>query len=146
MPKETSNPTPRGRTGRSNTSQACDICRDKHIKCDGVKVVCGPCSVSGRELECAWTKQPVWKPRTEAHFEALRKRADALEVYSKLLEDMLSKCVCQKSGNADSHLRFRPQEMEEDEDKEAISDAGITQEFCVPTENLKHLKSFRPSK
>ncbi|KAJ7151912.1 hypothetical protein C8R43DRAFT_846056, partial [Mycena crocata] len=119
------------------TSQACDICRDKHIKCDGVKVVCGPCTVSGRELECAWTKQPVRKPRTEAHFEALRKRADALEVYSKLLEDMLSKCVCQKSGNADSHLRFRPQEMEEDEDEEAISDAGITQELCVPTENLK---------
>ncbi|KAJ7116214.1 hypothetical protein C8R43DRAFT_1242292 [Mycena crocata] len=137
MPKETSNPTPRGRTGRTNTSQACDICRDKHIKCDGVKVVCGPCTASGRESECAWTKQPVRKPRTEAHFEALRKRADALEVYSKLLEDMLSKCVCQKSGNADSHLQFRPQEMEEDLDEEAISDVGITQELCVPTENLK---------
>ncbi|KAJ6616846.1 hypothetical protein B0H10DRAFT_2035936 [Mycena sp. CBHHK59/15] len=137
MPRGTPVSTARGKG--SYAPQACDVCRIKKIKCDGIKRVCGPCVASGRNSECAWTKEPVRKPRTEAHFEALRKRADALEAYSKLLEDMLANCVCQSTGETSrAHLQFRPHEMDEDYGgDDAVSDGDITQELCVPTENLK---------
>ncbi|KAJ7062675.1 hypothetical protein C8F01DRAFT_948653, partial [Mycena amicta] len=118
--------------------QACDVCRLKKIKCDGLKPICGPCLASRRELECSWMKEPVRKPRTEAHFEALRKRADASEAYSRLLEERLTRCCCQSFGDD-----FRPQKMdpeqtnEEDSDGGASDGADITEELCVPTENLK---------
>ncbi|KAJ7747455.1 hypothetical protein DFH07DRAFT_1062746 [Mycena maculata] len=75
-----------------------------------------------RVWTCAWTKEPVRKPRTEAHFEALRKRRDALEAYSRLLEDILAKCEIDEDV----------EDLYEDE-----SDQGISQELCIPTENLK---------
>ncbi|KAJ7747438.1 hypothetical protein DFH07DRAFT_747798 [Mycena maculata] len=147
MPKGVSPSASRGRG--SYVPQACDVCRMKKIKCDGVKSVCGPCVASGREAECAWTKGPVRKPRTEAHFEALRKRAHALEAYSKLLEDMLAKCVCRQSGNSNGHLQFRPQEMDEDVEDldEGESDQGIAQELeklkvCVRNRSCKFLPVF----
>ncbi|KAJ7062679.1 fungal-specific transcription factor domain-containing protein [Mycena amicta] len=121
--------------------QACDVCRLKKIKCDGLKPICGPCLASRRELECSWMKEPVRKPRTEAHFEALRKRADALEAYSRLLEERLAKCSCQSSVD-DGHLQFRLEQMgrgqahDEDSDGAVSEGADITQELCVSTENL----------
>ncbi|KAJ7731550.1 hypothetical protein DFH07DRAFT_755597 [Mycena maculata] len=146
MPKGVSSAS---RSRGSYVPQACDVCRIKKIKCDGVKSVCGPCVASGREAECAWTKGPVRKPRTEAHFEALRKRTDALKAYSKLLEDMLAKCVCRQSGNSNGHLQFRPQEMDEDVEDldEDESDQGIAQELeklkvCVPYRSCNFLPLF----
>ncbi|KAJ7671230.1 hypothetical protein B0H14DRAFT_3690245 [Mycena olivaceomarginata] len=42
--------------------------------------------------KCSWGKDTApRKPRTEAHFEALRKRADALQAYLERLEGMLAK-------------------------------------------------------
>ncbi|KAJ7062681.1 hypothetical protein C8F01DRAFT_985817, partial [Mycena amicta] len=118
--------------------QACDVCRAKKIKCDGVKHVCGPCNASNRKMECAWTKETVRKPRTEAHFEALRKHADALEAYLRVLEERLAKCSCQIVNDGQGHLQFRPEQIDEDSDEGAGSDeADITQELCVPTASLK---------
>jgi hypothetical protein len=75
--------------------------------------------------------------RKEADFEALRKRADSLEAYAKLLEDIIAKCVCRRSGDV-LHLQNRPEEMAEDYSSDDLgSDEGISQELCVPTENLK---------
>ncbi|KAJ7151924.1 fungal-specific transcription factor domain-containing protein [Mycena crocata] len=50
---------------------------------------------------------------------------------------MLSKCLCQNPGGAEGHLQFRPEEMDEDGEEDDMSDTGIAQELCVPTENLK---------
>ncbi|KAF7293807.1 Zn(2)-C6 fungal-type domain-containing protein [Mycena chlorophos] len=133
MPKGTTGPRAR------YAHQACDVCRLKKVKCDGVKPVCGPCLGSRRELECAWLKEPVRKPRTEAHFEALRKRADALEAYSKQLEQRLAQCTCSISRDTapvapDFALLGRG-----DTDGEEVSDdeGDITRELCLPTERLQ---------
>ncbi|KAJ7777554.1 hypothetical protein DFH07DRAFT_936634 [Mycena maculata] len=78
------------------------------------------------------------RPRTKAHFEALRKRADSLQPYSHLLEGMLVKCVCQDMS---SHLEFRPQQLEEldggDESSSSEffdSDEEITKALTVPAQ------------
>ncbi|KAJ7151398.1 hypothetical protein C8R43DRAFT_886920 [Mycena crocata] len=136
MPREvTANPKAR----RPYAAQACIICRAKKSKCDGVKPVCGSCGASGRNDECSWGRDTApRKPRTEAHFEALRKRMDSLQAYSDLLEGILAKCVCQ---DVSSHLQFRPQQPgEQEEDSEADfleSDDDITQELTVPVQCLK---------
>ncbi|KAJ7291332.1 hypothetical protein C8J57DRAFT_214498 [Mycena rebaudengoi] len=127
-------------------SQACNICRAKKIKCNSVKPVCGSCEASGRHDECSWGRETaVRKPRTEAHFEALRKRADALQAYVDRLEGLLAKCVCQ---DASAHLQFRPNQLgdyaslkdggdSEGDGASIDSDEAITQELCVPTQSLK---------
>ncbi|KAG5351844.1 hypothetical protein C0989_004734 [Termitomyces sp. Mn162] len=90
------------------------------------------------------------KPRTEAHFEAMRKRADALEEYVHLLESMLEKCRREHGGgkdNGESYLQFRPRDAEgiipldelhvEDNDNPNNEDCVFSQELCLPTMNLK---------
>ncbi|KAJ7481445.1 hypothetical protein FB451DRAFT_990665, partial [Mycena latifolia] len=126
----------------SYAPQACNICRSKKIKCDSVKPVCGSCCASGRDAECSWGRNvTVRKPRTEAHFEALRKRADALQSYADLLEGLLSKCVCQ---DVSAHAQCRPDEPGEhlsgksDSDEDTLdSDEEITLELCMPAQALK---------
>ncbi|KAF7293010.1 Zn(2)-C6 fungal-type domain-containing protein [Mycena indigotica] len=122
-------------------SQACTVCRSKKSKCDGVKPVCSSCAASGRHQECSWGRDTsARKPRTEAHFEALQKRADALQTYADGLEKILANCVCQ---DVNSHLQSKPTV----EDKPAVqeesdtdwndSDESITQELTVPLQRLK---------
>ncbi|KAJ7253019.1 fungal-specific transcription factor domain-containing protein [Mycena haematopus] len=137
MPKGIANKT-RG----PYATQACAICRSKKSKCDGVKPVCGSCAASGRDEECSWGRDTApRKPRTEAHFEALRKRADALQAYVERLEGMLVKCICQ---DVSGHLQFRPQQGEKIAKEEVESDLDvldsdeeITKELTVPTQALK---------
>ncbi|KAJ6463948.1 fungal-specific transcription factor domain-containing protein [Mycena sanguinolenta] len=125
-------------------TQACTVCRSKKSKCDGVKPVCGSCAVSCRDQECSWGRDTTpRKPRTEAHFEALRKRADALQAYVERLEGLLAKCICQDVSGC---LQFRPQRLESekivkeevDSDLDVLdSDEEITKELTVPTQALK---------
>ncbi|RDB17161.1 Nitrogen assimilation transcription factor nirA [Hypsizygus marmoreus] len=144
--KRSSTSTARGRG--TYATQACSICRGKKTKCDGVKPVCGPCANTGRHDECSWGRESGRKPRTEAHFEAMRKRADALEEYVNLLESVLEKCRREHGGvsdNGQSYLQFRPvdaegmilpDEIEVDNEDEG-EDQMLAQELCIPTRNLK---------
>lgn len=92
--------------------------------------------------QCSWGKddKPRQKARTEAHFEALRKRVDSLQAYVDLLEGILAKCVCQ---DISSHLRVRPQPPEEQRGKEQNnsgpedSDEEIILELTAPMQRLK---------
>ncbi|KAF7360474.1 Zn(2)-C6 fungal-type domain-containing protein [Mycena venus] len=136
MPKGVSFPKSRG----PYATQACTICRARKSKCDGVKPVCGYCAASGKDDKCSWGKD-TGRKYTDAHFEALQKRADSLQAYVDRLEAMLARCVCQ---DVSSHIQFRPQEPGEQSEREGESDADaldsdeeITRELAVPTEHLK---------
>ncbi|KAJ7170905.1 hypothetical protein C8R43DRAFT_875329 [Mycena crocata] len=129
----------------SYAAQACNVCRSRKIKCDGVQPVCSSCGASGRDGECSWGRNiAVRKPRTEAHFEALCKRADALQAYADLLDGILAKCVCQ---DVRAHLASRPpgpadvpgehDHVTDSGADELNSDEAITQELCVPAQSLK---------
>ncbi|KAJ7721044.1 hypothetical protein B0H16DRAFT_379677 [Mycena metata] len=140
MPKGSSTS---GKVRKPYAPQACTTCRAKKSKCDGVQPVCGSCEASGRSQECAWGKDTApRKPRTEAHFDALRKRVDSLQAYVNLMEALLAKCVCQ---DVTSHLQFRPSKpgdrsgMDggEEEENSDVSDSEIAQELTVPMQSLK---------
>ncbi|KAK6974960.1 Zn(2)-C6 fungal-type domain-containing protein [Favolaschia claudopus] len=142
MPKGITYPHGRG----SYTMHACAVCRAKKAKCDGMKPVCGYCSTSGRENECSWGKEdkPPRRARTEAHFTALKKRVDDLELYVDILEGILAKCVCQ---DVSSHLQSRPQhpEIQSEGDVGNLdadpvgfnSDDDIIQDLTTPMQRLK---------
>ncbi|KAJ3827917.1 fungal-specific transcription factor domain-containing protein [Lentinula raphanica] len=130
-------------------SRACNVCKRKKIKCDETKPVCGSCESSGRNGECAWTGESARKPRTEAHFEAMRRRADALERYANILESMLDKCQREHGGtfkDGQSYLQFRPRSYRDDKmeyedlgDKSASDgdpDDTPTAEICISAQNL----------
>lgn len=132
-----------GRTRGPYSTQACDQCRRKKIKCNGEKPVCGSCESSKRAAECSWTGEPVRVPRTEAHFEALRKRVEALQSYADSLESMLEQCRREHGGGANFEYKqlrptsstlpdyFEPEEHRED------AEPDIVQELAMSTENLK---------
>ncbi|KAK0484826.1 fungal-specific transcription factor domain-containing protein, partial [Armillaria novae-zelandiae] len=116
------------------TTQACDVCRRKKTRCNGAKPVCGPCEASKRHYECSWTGDPVRHPRTEAHFEALRKRISALEAYCEDLKSMIDKCN-KDHGGLSTYIPLRPSpEYQELEIEEADNSS---QELVAATENLK---------
>ncbi|KAK7048574.1 Zn(2)-C6 fungal-type domain-containing protein [Favolaschia claudopus] len=134
----------RARTTNTRAPRACLICRARKSRCDGAKPVCGSCVASGRDDECSWGKTATTtKFRTEAHFEALRKRAESLQVYVEVLEGLLSKCTCQ---DVSSHLHSQPQRLEdqstdeggESNDTDSLdSEEEITRELTVPASRLK---------
>ncbi|KAF9078472.1 hypothetical protein BDP27DRAFT_1207043 [Rhodocollybia butyracea] len=147
--RSTSNAGSRGKG--TYASRACNVCKRKKVKCDEVKPVCGSCEASGRYDECAWTGETARKPRTEAHFEAMRKRTNALERYADILESMLEKCQKEHGGtsaDSQSYLQFRPKDYEDEHGK--IVDFGnaddelghgsdgedITAEICISAQNL----------
>ncbi|KAJ7084057.1 hypothetical protein B0H15DRAFT_911499 [Mycena belliarum] len=140
MPKGHANP----RSRAPYALQACAICRARKSKCDGAKPVCGSCLTTGRGEECYWGREAgPRKPRTEAHFEVLRKHVESLQAYADLLEGMLAKCVCQDTS---SYLQFRPRQLEEPSENEGSdssdtevldSDDDILQELTVPARRLR---------
>ncbi|PPQ76231.1 hypothetical protein CVT26_008583 [Gymnopilus dilepis] len=156
--KTTGTGTARGR-GTYNT--ACDVCARKKTKCDGIKPVCQPCQQQGRQSECAWTKNPVRKPRTEQHFEAMHKHNANLGAslrefckYANYLESLLDNC--QQTYHPNSCVDFRVHRPADPEgllnsstdldldlsfmngdDNDANSDSDPTKEICLPTQTLK---------
>ncbi|KAJ7722521.1 hypothetical protein B0H16DRAFT_1600395 [Mycena metata] len=118
--------------------QACTVCRTRKSKCDGVKPTCGSCRGSGRDSECSWAHISLRRPRTAAHFDALRRRADSLQAYADMLQGLLAKCVCQ---DIPSHIPCPPPSSGDhswndasSEDDGAPSDEEIAQELAGPVQ------------
>ncbi|KAF8624671.1 hypothetical protein AX17_007002 [Amanita inopinata Kibby_2008] len=135
---------------RGKYSKACNT------RCGGVRPVCLPCQDEGREGECSWSDGPAKKPRTEAHFEAMRKHVNALREYTNYLEYLVERCN-REHGNLHGEeirwfLRFRPLEdpelfgleqtgdddtdQAEDQDQSPTDD-NITRDVCLPAQKLK---------
>ncbi|KAJ7594961.1 hypothetical protein C8J56DRAFT_453389 [Mycena floridula] len=123
-------------------SQACDSCRRKKMKCDEVKPVCGRCYSSKRASECSWTGDNVRGPRTEAHFEALRKRVENLEHHQELLLAVIKRCCDEHGGDYNQYLQLTSPLSAEHQDAhdEPLDEDGEpdpVQELAVSAENLK---------
>ncbi|KAJ7764606.1 fungal-specific transcription factor domain-containing protein [Mycena maculata] len=82
--------------------------------------------------QCAWGRDAApRKPRTEAHFEALRKRADSLQAYVDMLEKIIAKCSEEASG-------YNGMKVGNDSENDALeSDEEITQELTARVQRLK---------
>lgn len=111
--------------------------------------------------QCAWTKNPVRKPRSEQYFEAMHKRAENLGAllreyrkYAEYLESLLEHCQQRPHHNVDFRasrpsdpdgLLVSSPDIDHDfdfvhmDDHDGNSDPGNdpTKEICLPTQALK---------
>ncbi|KAL5339882.1 fungal-specific transcription factor domain-containing protein [Aspergillus crustosus] len=76
-----------GSTAQSRIAQACDRCRSKKIRCDGVRPCCTQCSSVG--FECKTSDKLSRRAFPRGYTESLEERVRALESEVRDLKDLL---------------------------------------------------------
>jgi hypothetical protein len=128
---------------RPYVHQACNFCRMRKTKCNGIKPICGPCETSGHE--CTWGSESAKRPSTKSYVESLKNRIEALETYTKVLEKKLAQCTTTHGGLGDDPfpkpemansptLAFSPQF--DDDDMESLLESELDEDICAPTKHL----------
>lgn len=96
----------RRRENSTRTSRACDQCRARKLKCDGIKPTCGSCDGSG-SASCYYSDSKKDRERTE--LELAKQRASyyerllrdvAKEVQFPVAEKIEKALVCSRASNA----------------------------------------------
>lgn len=91
-----------GTSAQSRIAQACDRCRSKKIRCDGVTPCCSQCSNVG--FECKTSDKLSRRAFPRGYTESLEDRVRSLEGDVKELKDLLDK----KEEQIDILSRIRP--------------------------------------
>lgn len=76
-----------GTSAQSRIAQACDRCRSKKIRCDGITPCCSQCSNVG--FECKTSDKLSRRAFPRGYTESLEERVRALETEVKDLKDLL---------------------------------------------------------
>ncbi|KAG6016205.1 hypothetical protein E4U43_004057 [Claviceps pusilla] len=76
-----------GNTAQSRIAQACDRCRSKKIRCDGVRPTCSQCASVG--FECRTSDQLSRRAFPRGYTESLEERVRQLEAEVAELKDLL---------------------------------------------------------
>lgn len=76
-----------GTSAQSRIAQACDRCRSKKIRCDGVTPCCSQCSNVG--FECKTSDKLSRRAFPRGYTESLEERVRALETEVRELKDLL---------------------------------------------------------
>ena len=91
-----------GTSAQSRIAQACDRCRSKKIRCDGITPCCTQCSNVG--FECKTSDKLSRRAFPRGYTESLEDRVRALESEVKELKDLLD----EKDEKIDVLSRIRP--------------------------------------
>jgi hypothetical protein len=76
-----------GNSAQSRIAQACDRCRSKKIRCDGVRPTCSQCANVG--FECRTSDKLSRRAFPRGYTESLEERVRALETENRELKDLL---------------------------------------------------------
>ena len=76
-----------GNSAQSRVAQACDRCRSKKIRCDGVRPCCSQCASVG--FECKTSDKLSRRAFPRGYTESLEDRVRSLETEVKELKDLL---------------------------------------------------------
>ncbi|UKZ73096.1 hypothetical protein TrVFT333_000737 [Trichoderma virens FT-333] len=76
-----------GNSAQSRIAQACDRCRSKKIRCDGVRPTCSQCASVG--FECRTSDKLSRRAFPRGYTESLEERVRALEAEVRELKDLL---------------------------------------------------------
>ena len=76
-----------GPSAQSRIAQACDRCRSKKIRCDGITPCCSQCATVG--FECKTSDKLSRRAFPRGYTESLEERVRALETEVKELKDLL---------------------------------------------------------
>ncbi|KAK4104129.1 hypothetical protein N658DRAFT_420275 [Parathielavia hyrcaniae] len=96
-----------GTSSQSRIAQACDRCRSKKIRCDGIRPCCGQCANVG--FECRTSDKLSRRAFPRGYTESLEERVRALEAEVRELKDLLDEkdekidMLSRMHGNRRSH-------------------------------------------
>lgn len=76
-----------GTSSQSRIAQACDRCRSKKIRCDGIRPCCSQCATVG--FECRTSDKLSRRAFPRGYTESLEERVRALETENRELKDLL---------------------------------------------------------
>ena len=76
-----------GNSAQARIAQACDRCRSKKIRCDGLRPTCSQCSNVG--FECKTSDKLSRRAFPRGYTESLEERVRALELEIRELKDLL---------------------------------------------------------
>jgi hypothetical protein len=76
-----------GNSSQSRIAQACDRCRSKKIRCDGIRPCCSQCANVG--FECRTSDKLSRRAFPRGYTESLEERVRALEAEVRELKDLL---------------------------------------------------------
>jgi len=83
---------------RRKLAVACDACRQRKQKCDGLRPICTPCKT--RKTDCSYETQP-----DETRYSALKRRTENLEKESQAYKELLTNLRVRPEGEAQNLLQ-----------------------------------------
>lgn len=110
-----------GTSAQSRIAQACDRCRSKKIRCDGVTPCCSQCANVG--FECKTSDKLSRRAFPRGYTESLEGRVRQLETEVKELKDLLD----EKDEKIDILSRIRPSSISQERPSASKSIAGVTE-------------------
>lgn len=124
-----------GTSAQSRIAQACDRCRSKKIRCDGVTPCCSQCANVG--FECKTSDKLSRRAFPRGYTESLEGRVRQLETEVKELKDLLD----EKDEKIDILSRIRPSSISQERPSASKSITAVTEAKPVtekpePTEEV----------
>jgi len=116
-----------GSTAQSRIAQACDRCRSKKIRCDGIRPCCSQCSNVG--FECKTSDKLSRRAFPRGYTESLEERVRALEAEVRELKDLLD----EKDEKIDMLSKMHSNIG--DMSRRRMSSASVS--ACAPAETIK---------
>ncbi|SPO02582.1 uncharacterized protein DNG_05255 [Cephalotrichum gorgonifer] len=77
-----------GRTGYTRTGQACDRCKTRKIKCDGLPEGCSPCATAG--VDCYVTDRISGRTERRGYLQDLERERERMVAYIRDLESVIA--------------------------------------------------------
>ena len=109
-----------GTSAQSRIAQACDRCRSKKIRCDGITPCCSQCANVG--FECKTSDKLSRRAFPRGYTESLEERVRALETEVKGLKDLLD----EKDEKIDILSRIHPRSPSSRRPSATISPTATT--------------------
>ncbi len=126
-----------GTSAQSRIAQACDRCRSKKIRCDGVTPCCTQCANVG--FECRTSDKLSRRAFPRGYTESLEERVRSLEKEVKELKDLLD----EKDEKIDILSKIRSDSSSPKQPSSAPSPATSHEEkFVSPNEDLPQENSI----
>lgn len=122
-----------GTSAQSRIAQACDRCRSKKIRCDGLRPCCTQCSSVG--FECKTSDKLSRRAFPRGYTESLEERVRALETEVKELKDLLD----EKEENIEMLSKISSQSPRRSSTSTSVMPAAI-----ITHEAKDNFKMLRP--
>ncbi|KAL7268445.1 hypothetical protein RUND412_008932 [Rhizina undulata] len=128
----------------TRTGQACDRCKVRKIRCDGLPGGCSPCSQN--RTECRTTDRISQKAIPRGYIEALESKCAQLEVKNKEMEAALTRLGIENRNNGNNHNNGFPPSHGADWMSNGLRPMGVTGDrWQTNGKSFHHQPAYAPA-